>query len=82
MGATQELLSKTQVLTDRNGWARRGHAEFGGNSVLALEVKNNDLTGAADSLDDWATACGGEVTEIQHVYRRGKRVVYGRVTKS
>lgn len=77
--SAQDLISKAAVQTDRTGWARRGHVEFNGNQVLALEVVNDDLTAAAQKLDEWAVALGGPVVEVQHVYRRSKRVIYGRV---
>lgn len=79
--SAQDLISKAKVLTDRSGWARRGHAEYFPSQVLSLEVSNNDLTAAADTLDDWALACGGSITEIQHVFRRNRRVIYGRVQR-
>lgn len=79
--SAQDLISKAAIQTDRIGWARRGHVEFDGNQVLALQVIDNDLTDTANRLDDWAIACNGSITEVQHVYRRGKRVVYGRVTR-
>lgn len=76
---TQELLAAAVVQSDRTDWARRGHVEFHPNQVLALEVIGNDLVDAAQRLDDWATTLGGPVVEVQHVFRRGKRVIYGRV---
>lgn len=83
-----ELIKDLPVSLDRTGWARRGHVEFHPDQVLSLEVPNTAAAGphalnnAAQQLDDWAIAAGGEVTELQHVFRRGKRVLYGRVTKS
>lgn len=76
---TAELLAAAPIQIDRSGWARRGHAEFHPNLVLALEI-SDDLDDAAERLDEWALTTPGRITEVQLVKRRGKTVVYGRIT--
>lgn len=83
-----ELIKDLPVSLDRTDWARRGHVSYDPDLVLALEVPTNKVTredqlnDAAQRLDEWAVAANSTVVELQHVFRRGKRVLYGLVKKS